>query len=162
MPLTPNEFFIKIINPALLKLQSVTTSQVATSSAKILLLAIALEESNLQHRQQIKGPARSFWQFERIGIEGVVSRKTNKEILSKLNYPTLTNTIYTQLLTNDQLGCILARLLLLSDPNPLPEPKYSEITNAYNYYLKNWRPGKKSPASWKTNWPLAIEVAHVN
>ena len=38
-----------------------------STAADVLLLAIGLQESRFEHRQQIGGPARSFWQFERGG-----------------------------------------------------------------------------------------------
>jgi hypothetical protein len=45
---------------------------------------------------------------------------------------------------------ILARLNLWPDKHPLPAE--SQADAAYAYYLRVWRPGKTSPASWQANW----------
>ena len=43
-----------------------------TPDARVLLLAIGLQESKFSHRLQIGGPARGYWQFEQGGgVRGV-------------------------------------------------------------------------------------------
>ncbi|MGL5703631.1 MAG: hypothetical protein ACRCW5_11040, partial [Cetobacterium sp.] len=55
------KFFIEtIINPAL----ELLPSKMNSDKAKVMLLAIGLQESRLIHRRQIRGPAKSFLQFE--------------------------------------------------------------------------------------------------
>lgn len=46
-----------------------------TPEAKVMLLAIGLQESRFEHRRQIKGPARGFWQFEAGGGTAGVLRQ---------------------------------------------------------------------------------------
>ena len=37
-----------------------------SAKARVMLLAIGLQESRFEHRRQIGGPARGFWQFESV------------------------------------------------------------------------------------------------
>ena len=49
-----------------------------TRKARVLMYAIALQESRFTHRRQIGGPARGFWQFERGGgVRGVMTHPSS-------------------------------------------------------------------------------------
>lgn len=47
---------------------------------------------------------------------------------------------------DDVLAAGLARLLLFSDPRPLPD--VDNETGAWALYLRTWRPGKPHAATW--------------
>jgi hypothetical protein len=49
----------------------------ASNEAIVMLLAIGLQESRFQHREQIGGPAVSFWQAEKSGgmVRGVLNHR---------------------------------------------------------------------------------------
>ncbi|HSW34192.1 MAG TPA: hypothetical protein VLH36_11330, partial [Steroidobacteraceae bacterium] len=58
------------------------------------------------------------------------------------------------MLTDDLLGCAFARLLLYSDPKPLPEP--GQIVTSWDYYIRNWRPGKPHRSTWDSLYSDAL------
>lgn len=44
-----------------------------TPKARVMMLAIGMQESRFEHRKQIGGPARGFFQFEEAGgVRGVL------------------------------------------------------------------------------------------
>ena len=115
------------------------------------MLAIGYQESNWEHRRQIGGPARGFWQFERDGgVKGVMQHPASRDearlLCDSLQYPFHTDTVYEALADNDILAAGFARLLLWTDPNALPAIGRNE--EAWAYYLRNWRPGKPHRSRW--------------
>ena len=46
---------------------SLLPARMDTRAARALLVAIGLQESRFEHRRQIGGPARGFFQFEAMG-----------------------------------------------------------------------------------------------
>ena len=131
--------------------------------AEHLLLAIAKQESGLVTRWQTGGPAHGFWQFEIGGIRGVYNHPVSGPILrnvcKSLVIPFDIIAIYNALPHNDVLAACVARLLLLTDPKPLPADDQAEA--AWDYYERNWRPGKPHEASWAANWELGSEAVMV-
>lgn len=116
----------------------------------VAMLTIGLQESRFIHRFQvlnapgIKGPARGFWQFESGGgVRGVMTHAATKTHLQKacqeLKVSFNQQIIWQALENNDDLAVVCARLLLFTDPKPLPE--VSDIGGMWEYYLRNWRPG---------------------
>jgi hypothetical protein len=87
-----------------------------TPEARAMLLAICLQESGAKERQQIGGPAMGFAQFERIGIEGVLTHPASRDhILSvavTLRYPADVGALYRGVRDNDVLAMAFARCLL--------------------------------------------------
>ena len=141
--------------------REVLPGKFASAEATSLLLAIGYQESRFTHRQQIGGPARSFWQFERDGgIAGVlrhpVTSRHAQAVCVLLDVPANKASVYASMLTNDLLGCAFARLLLYSDPNPLP--RIGEVTSSWDYYIRNWRPGKPHRSTWDSLYATAMEV----
>ena len=66
----------RILTPAL----SMLPATMDTPKARVMLLAIALQESGLAHRVQVGGPAHGLWQFERGGgVKGVLRCHTTRE-----------------------------------------------------------------------------------
>ena len=120
-----------------------------TPAARGMLYAIAMQESRFTHRRQIRGPARGFWQFEKIGVRGVLEHRASahivRPVLHQLRYPDDPDAIYLAL-ENDILAVIFARLLLWRLPMALPGP--DEAQEAWNQYIATWGPGRPHRATW--------------
>ncbi|MFY2611128.1 hypothetical protein, partial [Achromobacter ruhlandii] len=101
-----------------------------TPGARVMLLAIGLQESRFVHRRQMGGPARGFWQFEkgtrasRGGVWGVYLHPASKDRLAALckarSVSCDPDAIYAALEYDDVLAAGVARLLLWTDPKALP------------------------------------------
>jgi hypothetical protein len=132
-----------------------------TPEARVLLAAIALQESRLIHRRQINGPARGLWQFEVGGVRGVCNHAASsmhlRRVCKLLRVDFLPAEIQEQLEFDDVLAAAVARLLLWTDPHPIPA--IGEVDAAWGYYLRNWRPGKPKRATWGSLYRQAVEVA---
>lgn len=128
--------------------------------AKVLLLAIGLQESGFVDRvQKDNGPAHSFWQEEPNGIKAVMYNSVNKPYLlracNSMGIAFDWYDIYEEVINNDELACIVARLILYADPAKLPTVGDSD--GAWEYYIANWRPGKPRPQDWPDNYKAAME-----
>ena len=132
--------------------------------ATCMLLAIGLQESRFLYRRQLNdGPARGFWQFEqgtartRGGVTGVLMHPASENLLRSIcaarDTPATPSAIWHEIEHDDVLAAIVARLLLWTDPQPLPA--LGQELEAWNYYLRNWRPGKPH---WET-WPELYQTA---
>lgn len=131
-----------------------------TQEALVEMLAIGLQESRFIYRRQIGGPARSFWQFEQGGgVKGVLNHVATqakaRALCSAREVEATPAAVYNRLEHDDVLGAGFARLLLLSDPRPLPALGKAE--EAWAYYLRNWRPGKPHPQTWPGFYQQALE-----
>jgi hypothetical protein len=127
--------------------------------ARVMLLAIGLQESRFMFRfQKIagrpyqKGPARGFWQFERAGgVHGVMVHPASGDLAERIcierAVPFDSVLIHARLETDDVLAAAFARLLLWTDRDPLPGVD-AGVDIAWNYYLRNWRPGKPHRETW--------------
>jgi hypothetical protein len=128
-----------------------------TPEARAMLLAIGLQESRFEHRKQVKGPARSFWQFELSGINGVLTHKATsmliKDVCKSLVIEPFQADCYEAITYNDPLACCFARLLLWTLPDKLAG-RYSPATS-WLQYLSAWRPGKPRLETWETNFNAA-------
>lgn len=125
-----------------------------------MLLAIGLQESKFLHRRQIVdatkntfGPARGFWQFERLGgTHGVLQHpKTSTiaiQVLRELRYPNVHSArdVHYLLHDNDVLAACFARLLLWTVPGALP--MRNNPVDGWRQYLEGWRPGAPHPETW--------------
>jgi hypothetical protein len=67
------------------------------------------------------------------------SAKLAASLCAQRGIPATSSAVYAALATDDLLACGFARLLLLTDPSPLPLP--GDVDGAWDYYLRNWRPG---------------------
>jgi hypothetical protein len=133
--------------------------------AKVMLLAIAGVESGCLYRRQMgDGPARGLWQFERGGgVAGVLQHPATAShaaaALRRRQVPAASGEAWRALERDDALAAVFARLLLLSDPAPLP----SNLITGREIYMRTWRPGKpSSPAKWADCWwmaELAVDAA---
>ncbi|MGO1073594.1 hypothetical protein [Lysobacter sp. CA199] len=146
----------------------------ASSEAIALLVAIAIQESNLATRRQgtaLKpGPARGLWQFEVAGADGVLHHpQTHAQALTLCREARITasaGAVHRRVEIDDLLACRFARLLLRSDPAPLPTVDLRSEAAAFAYYLRNWRPGAartpqgraKCAKRFTRAWRLALEA----
>ena len=142
---------------------AVLPEAMATDEASAFLLAAGLQESEFKKRRQVRGPAHSFWQFERTGVSGVVRHPATKahvvDVLRTLAYGTPTDRTqkcYAAIGDNDVLACALARLLLWTLPQPLPNR--DDPDGAWAQYLEAWRPGKPKRQTWASNYAQAWEL----
>jgi hypothetical protein len=122
-----------------------------TPAARVMLLAIGLQESRFLHRRQIGGPARGFWQFELGGgVRGVLKHVASRELAQKVcrdrNVIATESAVYEALDDDDVLACCFARLLLWTDPKALPA--VGEVDDSWALYLRTWRPGKPHRHTW--------------
>lgn len=157
LPITPADALGKIIVPALATLPA----EMDSPESRLMLLVIALQESGLRTREQVSGPARGLFQFERNGVLAVMHNlRTADKVFDWCDANGVTygsNSIYERLALDDELACVFARLLLWADPRPLPE--IGDCMGAYELYERAWRPGKPSYSRWKqTAYPEALEA----
>ncbi len=133
--------------------------------ARVLLLAIGLQESRFVHRYQVvqgqpgaKGPARGFWQFElgtpasRGGVWGVYLHPSTAEFIRYLcrsrGVPCKPDAIWAALETDDVLAAGVSRLLIMTDAYKLPA--VDDVDGAWRLYAQRcWRPGKPHPETWQ-------------
>jgi len=142
-----------ILSPALRLLPG----KMDTLAARRMLLAIGLQESGFATMVQYgNGPARSYWQFERGGgVAGVLRHPSSKDIAEAVcrqrNVPANSLAVWKAMETDAQLGACFARLLLYTDPMPIP----IGASEGWACYLRNWRPGKPHPDKWPSCWTAA-------
>lgn len=142
--------------------------------ARALLLAIAEQESCCLRRVQLHGPARSWWQFERTGIAGVLGHPATApivtDVLLTLRYTRDVDDLYAAMAHNDILAAAFARLNLWTSQLPLPGP--TEVDHGWALYTEVWRPGAvteggqralEARARWDANfargWSSAVQAA---
>ena len=148
------------INPAL----GMLPAAMDTPEARVMLLAIGLQESRFTFRFQLvqgqpgaKGPARGFWQFElgsrasRGGVWGVYLHQASQHWLSVVcaarGVAFEPRAIWEAIEQDDVLAAALARLLLFTDPRRLPA--VGDVQGAWDLYaLRTWRPGKPHRQTW--------------
>lgn len=161
---TPAEVLRDAVMPAL----ALLPSQMNSLQARVMLLAIGLQESGLTARRQYgNGPARGLWQFERGteksrgGVWGVYLHEASRYWLDHLTAARgvlfQPESIYQALEHDDVLAAGVARLLLFTDPRRLPFS--DDPDGGYELYMRTWRPGKPHPKDWPANHKLALEAA---
>jgi hypothetical protein len=136
------------ITPAL----ALLPAKMDTVAARVMLLAIGLQESRFQDRRQLigkpprpTGPAKSFWQGERGGglVSGVRTHEATRDLAAQLyrarGVAADNAAIWNAIEHDDVLAAALARLLLWSEPGRLPE--VGDVDGAWTLYLRTWRPG---------------------
>lgn len=141
-----------------------------TPASRAELWAIGRQESRMIHRRQLPlragmphGPARGLWQFEKGGgVKGVMTHEASQGMARECCdhwgvLPTIT-AAYNALEHNDALAFAFARLLLWTDPKPLPVPIVANADKAWAYYLRTWRPGKPHRATWDPFWREGLEI----
>lgn len=156
-------FLEMIVDPGLHVLAEagpLPTPTIHDKRARLLLVAIAGQESGWEARRQTGGPARGFWQFERAGIQAVMNHpeaaRSVSSLCALLSIPHTYDDVYEAIAWNDHLATGLARLLLYTDSNPLPD--IGNEKEGWLYYYFNWRPGKPREDDWSANYAAAQEA----
>lgn len=126
-----------------------------------MLVAIAIQETGLRHRDQVDpldrvGPATGWWQFElRGGFRGVEAHPATKDVLLRarkaLVLPERDDQRWASICWCDPYACLLARALLWTFPEKLP----TTAEAGWRQYLELWRPGKPHPETWADAWGAA-------
>jgi len=154
-----NQVRRSIIEPAL----SLLPARMNSPQAMVMLLGIGLQESHFEYRRQLgNGPARGLWQMERAGgVHGVLrheaSAKLAAGICAQRGVEPTDQAVWAALEHDDILAAALARLLLWTDPMPLPA--LSDTAGGWALYARVWRPGKPRQAEWPANYLKAAGAA---
>lgn len=138
--------------------------RLTSDEARAMLVAIALQESDLVSRQQIGGPALSYLMWEpgpKSGLPGVLRHHATgsmaARLVSELDYSALEPEELRQTcVTDGVLSAGLGRLLLFTLPYPLP-PRH-DVEAAYRQYIDAWRPGKRTPGRWAERYRRAWDT----
>lgn len=159
-------FLAAIIRPVLASM-AIAEKIPHTENAERMLLAIGWQESRFLFRDQVDtgpavlGPATGFWQFERMGgVHGVMrhhaTRGFAQDRVMMAGLPLEDRAIWAAFAEakHDRLAAAFARLLLWTDPRPLPASE----AQAWDYYLRNWRPGKPHAHTWPEAWRRANDA----
>lgn len=141
----------RILSSAIIPALALLPEKMDTPAARVLLVAIGLQESALEARVQkartpgaAPGPARGLWQFERAGgVQGVLRHPATSALAKRLcdtrGVPVDATAVWAGFEYDDVLAAGFARLLLWSDPQPLPA--VTDEARAWQLYLRTWRPG---------------------
>lgn len=160
--MTPANLLRLAVNPAHEMLEPLGVK--SDARARVLSLAIAGQESVWTHRLQIQGPARSFWQFEQGGgVRGVLNHPASTTkiaaICDALSVACTEINVYGAMAYQDVLAAAMARLLLYTDPAPLPA--IDDVDTAWSYYCRTWRPGLPHRSTWAERYLTAKLAAGV-
>lgn len=155
---------------------SLLPGQMDSRESTAMLLAIGLHESGFRARKQgtlralstiadfdpTAGPARGFWQFERLGgVVEILTSPDTKDIVLPICKMFLIDpnarAVHAAIGLHDVLAAVFARLLLWRDPRPMPSP--IEANKGYSIYLSNWRPNPDAAASHAKDWPGNFDKA---
>lgn len=143
------------IEPAL----ALLPARMANDKARVMMLAIGLQESRFEHTHQIGGPAHSWWQFESGGgVKGVMNHASSyvhaMVLCEECGVAFKRADVFNAMEHDQVLAAGMARLLLWTDPRPMPT--IGDSAGAWAYYLRNWRPGKPHPRTWKGFYEQAV------
>jgi hypothetical protein len=140
--------------------------QMDTPAARVMTLAIGLQESRFTHRFQVvagkpqaKGPARGFWQFERGGgCVGVLTHPASRYWMHRVcglrGCKPTPDALWRTIENDDVLAAAAARLLLFTDPKRLPA--LGDEAGAWALYIRVWRPGKPHRKTWPALYQQAL------
>lgn len=159
-PGTPAWFAAEVLAPGLAWLAPMVPpgGPPDTPAVRRWLLAVAMQESGLRHRTQLGGgPARGFWQFEQAGVRGVLMHPASGKLALAACRAAVVEpdaaSVWRAIEGHDRLATALARLLLWTDPHPVP----TEERDGWACYLRLWRPGRPRPETWAECWRRARE-----
>lgn len=156
---------------ALREAQALLPKRMDTPQARVLSLAIALQESRGTERRQLvmrggklvpEGPAKGLHQGEITGglCTGIRTHHATREhvadVLRARGVENSPRAIWDALERDDVLSFALARLLLWSEPGKLPE--LGDVDAAWRYYLRAWRPGRPHLHTWAECYRVAREA----
>lgn len=134
-------------------------------AARLILHAINRQENPKRLEQQVGGPARGDYQFERGGgVKGVLTHKASSarasDVCRALGVNPDAESIYQAIGTNPVLAAAMARLLLWTDPKALPQA--GDEQGAWDLYLRVWRPGayQRDPDGLREKWARNYREAY--
>ncbi|MBF8676231.1 hypothetical protein IRZ53_17700 [Pseudomonas fulva] len=141
--------------------------QMGIRPARVLMYAISLQENPKRYEQQVGGPARGDYQFEKGGgVRGVMTHPASKALAQDVcrarGVAFDAEAIYQAIGRDPILAAALARLLIWTDPKPLPAA--TDEQGAWDLYLRTWRPGAyaRQPdelrAKFKRNHAAALKA----
>lgn len=150
----------EVVGDALKPAFAILPMPMDSPTARVMLLAIGLQESRFKYRAQIGGPARGLWQFEQGGgVKGVYGHPTTtahcRHLALSLSVMWTVPQIYAALEFDDVLAAGMARLLLFADSRPLPP--INDADACWDCYVRNWRPGKPHRETWDAFHAQALE-----
>lgn len=153
----PELFIRNALEPAL----ALLPATMDTDPARAMVIAICLQESRLEYRHQVGGPAHGYAQFEQGGgVRGVLTHPASKphilKVLDELDYQPDVAKCYEAIEHNDILAVCFARLLLYTLPDLLPVRGDPE--GGWIQYTKAWRPGKPHRQTWNECFANAWEA----
>lgn len=171
----PKIFYDTIVDPTVKWMAASPTIGIPDNrEARVELMAIAGQESRWEARRQIgigqyypqSIGARGYWQFEStwggpVALNDVMQRAPNQlaTVCKMLEIPVDELALYEACAWNDTLACALARLLLWIHPAPLPS--IGDREGAWQYYLRQWRPGAPHRHTWDAYYDTARAVVGV-
>lgn len=165
--MTLNEIREQAITPAL----ALLPARMSSLEAELMLLVIGLQESRFQHRRQLvgspprpTGPAKSFWQAELGGgmVTGLLRYHDDRVrdlavgLCAVRGVDPSPRAVWDAIERDDVLAAGLARLLLWTDPARLPA--LGDADDAWQLYVRTWRPGKPHRHTWAAMYAQALEA----
>ena len=140
--------------------------KMTTDASKRILMAIGFQESGwLTTVQYGGGPAHGVLQFERgSGCRGVLTHPASKALAEGLcasaGIPATAADVWTRLadVQHQDFAVAFGRLLLWTDAAALPPAILESEQAAWDYYKRNWRPGKPDRKRWTRSWSQALAV----
>lgn len=154
--MTLSEIRERAIAPAL----ALLPAQMSSREAEVMLLAITQQEDPQQRRRQWPvGPARGLYQFEQLGgVRGVLSHSASRvaarTVCAARDVSPSSAAVWAMLEHDDVLASAFARLLLWTDPQPLPLSH--DAVGSWALYERTWRPGKPHPDRWPACYAAAV------
>lgn len=158
---------------AVLEALSLLPEKMDTPDARLALYAISKQESPDGDRRQIikkdgklvpLGPAKGLWQFERGGgCVGVINHPASRAHMQRIckgrGVDFTSAALWNALEFDDVLAAAAARLLLYTDPRPLP--KRGDVEGLWTVYTEVWRPGAlaRQPEELRAKWTLSYKQA---
>lgn len=137
-----------------------------------MLISIGVQESDFRVRDQITSgpdvidPTTGYWQFEKAGgVRGVMRHLSSRDIARQLarnaDVTFEEGAIWRNFVeaAQGELSCGFARLLLFTDPQPLPIAVLASEDAAWLCYLRNWRPRTPHRGRWTGHWRTACQTA---
>jgi hypothetical protein len=159
--MAPDVFFSDIVVPSLKKLAE-WTGVASDDRAHALVMTIAGQESGWKYRRQLPiAYARGYWECEVGGaVTGVLANPASafhiRAVCAALDIQCDAPTCFEAIAWNDTLACCFARLLLYTDPAPLPA--VGDVDGGWSYYQRVWRPGAPRPGSWPERYDTALKL----
>lgn len=149
-----------IMVPSLAYIRKYLPDIPASPAEHLLLLTIGGQEGGWTYSiQSNNGPAHSFWQFEIEGVGGVLVNSATaamaRALCSVEGIQPAQGAAWRYMATEqaDHFSAGIARLLLWSDLHTLPA--IDDVEGMQTYYIRNWRPGRRSDNEWRERFAAA-------